>query len=209
MKLSLFMRVKTTIIKSLVYLIIQVSVLAQVQNNSTNSNDSTFKCYCQKIVKEYCIEYGVPELQKMEFEDNDFEVRIWTSVSNGRDAVFIKNENNTMSIYYLDGLTNTFDRLLDLVGLSTQEIDLMDSSSIDTKRLWDGLMENDILILPDEEDISDSYVVLDGSLYIVEIGNNLGYRCYHYSNPDLYEVDGAKKMVRIIEILNNEIISKY
>lgn len=209
MKLSLLMRVKTTIIKSLVYLIIQVSVLAQVQNNSTNSNDSTFKCYCQKIVKEYCIEYGVPELQKMEFEDNDFEVRIWTSVSNGRDAVFIKNQNDTLSIYYLDDLQNSFDRILYLIGLYSPNIILINSSSINTKRIWTELMENDILILPDEKDIIDSYVVLDGSLYIVEICNNLGYRCYHYIDPELYEVEEAKKMTRIIKILNNEILSKY
>jgi hypothetical protein len=203
------MRVKTAIIKSLVYFGIQVSVLAQIQNNSSNSNDSTFKCYCQKIVKDYCIEYDVPELQKMEFEEYDFEVRIWNSVSNGRDAVFIKKENDTMNIYYLDDLQNSWDRSLDLIGLYSPNIILIDSSSINTKRIWTELMENDILNLPDETDIIDSYAILDGNLYIIEIANNLGYRCYHYINPELYEVEEAKKMTRIIEILNNEILLKY
>jgi len=203
------MRVKTEIIKSLVYFGIQVSVLAQIQNNSSNSNDSTFKCYCQKIVKDYCIEYDVPKLQKMEFEEYDFEVRIWNSASNGRDAVFIKKENDTMNIYYLDDLQNSWDRSLDLIGLYSPNIILIDSSSINTKRIWTELMENDILNLPDETDIIDSYAILDGSLYIIEIANNLGYRCYHYINPELYEVEEAKKMTRIIEILNNEILLKY
>jgi hypothetical protein len=145
----------------------------------------------------------------MEFEEYDFEVRIWNSVSNGRDAVFIKKENDTMNIYYLDDLQNSWDRSLDLIGLYSPNIILIDSSSINTKRIWTELMENDILNLPDETDIIDSYAILDGSLYIIEIANNLGYRCYHYINPELYEVEEAKKMTRIIEILNNEILLKY
>jgi hypothetical protein len=201
--------VKFTIIKYLVYFSIQVSVLAQIQNVSSNPNDSTFKCYCQNIVKDYCIEYGVPELQKIEYEGYDFEVKIWNSVSNGKDAVFIKKVNDSMSIYYLDDLQNSFDKILDLIGLYSPNIILIDSDSINTERIWSELMENDILNLPDEKAIIDSYAVLDGSLYIVEICNNIGYRCYHYIDPELYEVEEAKKMTRIIKILNNEILLKY
>jgi len=203
------MTINKVIIGFTVYFCLQVSVLAQLQNNSTNSKDSTFLGDYQKIVKDLCVEYNVSDLKKMKFEGNDFEVRIWNSVLNGSDAVFIKKEKNNMSIYYLDGLLNTYDRIIDLIGLYSPNIVLIDSNSINTKRIWTELMENDILNLPDEKDIIDSYMVLDGSLYIVEICNNVGYRCYHYIEPELYEVEEAKKMTRIIEILNNEILSKY
>ncbi|GIK60214.1 MAG: hypothetical protein D8M26_03570 [Ignavibacteriae bacterium] len=135
-------------------------------------------------------------------------MRIWNSVSNGCDGVFIVNKNNIMSVYYLDDLQSSFDRILDIVGLYKPEINLLDSNLIETKLLWAKLMGNDILNLPDEEVVIHSNVILDGSLYIVEIGNDLGYRCYHYVNPELYQVEEAKKMTKIINIINNDIINK-
>jgi len=194
---------------SIFSLIIQVVSIGQTQNTDTNLTDSTYECLsCQKSIKKYTIEYGIEDLQTKVFKNGDFEVRIWSSVSNGTAAVLIKKENDSMRIYYLDDLLNTYDRIIDLIGLYSPNIVLIDSSSTNTKRIWTELMENDILNLPDEENIIDSYMVLDGSVYIVEICNNMGYRCYHYTNPDLYEVEEAKKMMKIIEIINNEIISK-
>jgi hypothetical protein len=195
---------------SIFSLIIQVVTIGQTQNIDPNSTDSTYKCLsCQKTIKKYTIEYGIEDLQTKVFNNGDFEVRLWNSVSNGTDAVLIKKENEAMSIYYLDDLLNTYDRILNLIGLYSPNIVLIDSNSINTERIWTELLGNDILNLPDEKDIIDSYTILDGSLYIVEICNNVGYRCYHYIDPKLYEVAEAKKMTRIIEILNNEIRLKY
>lgn len=184
------------------------TIFGQLSYYNFTPNDSTFKVGYEEIARDFTEKYDLTDLQKKEFKDSDFEVRIWNSVSNGCDGVFIVNKNNIMSVYYLDDLQSSFDRILDIVGLYKPEINLLDSNLIETKLLWAKLMGNDILNLPDEEVVIHSNVILDGSLYIVEIGNDLGYRCYHYVNPELYQVEEAKKMTKIINIINNDIINK-
>lgn len=73
------------------------------------------------------------------------------------------------------------------------------------ERLWAGLQDAGVLILPSVEKINCPAVpVSDGFSYVLEYKVEGEYRTYMYDNPDMAACDEAKRMTRIIEIIIEE-----
>jgi len=168
--------------------------------------DSSYQ-FCYARIKEYNAEYNLDDLSKIALKENDFEVRVWISFVNGRQAVLFRNLDNKLKIYYLDDVKNFFSYFLNFFGLYKTKIEEF-NDELGLKNLWSELVDNDILSLPDERELIKMNPTIDGVLYIVEILNESGYRCYSYLNPEYLYFEEAKKMVAIIEIIRDKILTK-
>gem|GEM_PF-917386 len=70
--------------------------------------------------------------------------------------------------------------------------------------LWDKVEALGILTLPDSSVLPNEAGVLDGISYVVEIHDGVRYRTYEYGNPQFQEWPEAKKMIEIINTLQDE-----
>lgn len=72
--------------------------------------------------------------------------------------------------------------------------------------LWRELDQLGLLTLPDSSALPPpEELVADGESYVVEINTGNTYRTYQYGNPQFQRWPEAKKIVRIIDILQREL----
>jgi hypothetical protein len=71
-------------------------------------------------------------------------------------------------------------------------------------KLWNRLVELDLLTLPDSSTLRGEEMILDGVGYVVEINRDGRYRTYMYGNPKHQKWPEAKKIISIIETLHDE-----
>ncbi len=71
--------------------------------------------------------------------------------------------------------------------------------------LWKKLVQLDLLTLPDSSTLRGEETVLDGVSYVVEINREGRYRTYQYGNPEYQKWPEAKKIIKIVEMLYDEL----
>jgi hypothetical protein len=71
-------------------------------------------------------------------------------------------------------------------------------------QLWNRLVAQDLLSLPDRLQLKGEKMVDDGTSYVVELKQNQTYRTYAYLNPDYQTWPEAQHMVKIADILYSE-----
>ena len=71
-------------------------------------------------------------------------------------------------------------------------------------RLWDRLIAERLLSLPDFSTLKNEETVFDGTSYVVELKDFHTYRTYTYMNPDYQRWPEAKRMCKIADILYSE-----
>lgn len=70
---------------------------------------------------------------------------------------------------------------------------------------WQRLTDVGILVLPDASKVDCITYITDGIGYVVEVHTNSTYRTYMYDNPQHAPCEDGKKMMRIGEIIAEEI----
>ena len=76
------------------------------------------------------------------------------------------------------------------------------------EKLWNEVTNLGLLTLPDSSTLPDEELVLDGESYVVEINQNNQYRTYMYGNPQEQKWPQAKQIIRIVDILSDELTPK-
>ncbi len=72
-------------------------------------------------------------------------------------------------------------------------------------RFWKKLSNLGVLKLPDSSTLPNEVLVLDGVAYVVEINQDGRYRTYAYCNPQDQKWPEAKKIMRIVDTLYEEL----
>lgn len=134
-------------------------------------------------------------LRKLYYRGTNFEIRVWlgfgTSLLRG---YVIKRVNHKWSGLFIIESFGDDDGVMKEVYPKRS-----------WNHLWQSLLREDILTLPDSSSFREKSEVWDGESYVVEINRKGIYRCYKYGNPDMTHWPEARKMENIIEILIREL----
>jgi hypothetical protein len=76
------------------------------------------------------------------------------------------------------------------------------------EKLWNEITNLGVLTLPDSSTLPDEELLVDGESYVVEISQNNHYRTYRYGNPQGQKWPQAKQIIRIVDILSDELALK-
>jgi hypothetical protein len=76
------------------------------------------------------------------------------------------------------------------------------------EKLWNEGTNRCVLTLPDSSTFPDEGLLVDGESYVVEINQNNHYRTYMYGNPEDQKWPQAKQIIRIVDILSDELTPK-
>ena len=71
-------------------------------------------------------------------------------------------------------------------------------------KLWTRLIQLDLLALPDSSTLRGEEMVTDGVSYVIEINRDGRYRTYQYGNPQEQKWPEAKKIISIVQTLQDE-----
>jgi hypothetical protein len=152
-----------------------------------------------KFINERTGAANLPALRTVALRDGDIEVRIWIGFGiSGGDGFILRRSANEWSAIHLRGM---FDR--DPPQKHQEQRNLAVPKS-GWNRMWQRLVDAEILTLPDALAIDCRGGALDGVSYVVEINVDRIYRAYLYDNPQLARCGEAKKMVEIGDILFEE-----
>jgi hypothetical protein len=142
---------------------------------------------------------NLPALRTVALRDGDLEVRIWVGFGiSGGDGFILRRSADEWSAIHLRG---TFDRH---PPPKCQEQMNLAAPKSGWNRMWQRLVDAEILTLPDALSIDCRGGALDGVSYVVEINADRIYRAYLYDNPQLAKCGEAKKVVAIGDILFEE-----
>ena len=185
---------------SFIIYITPISLRCQIEID--DSSKASYYKY-SPIIEELNKKYLLLPLTEKGCYINDFEIRVWQLSQNLCLATIIDSTSEGMKIYYIDDSFNIFKYFLKPLGFFRPQKEEIPDQSI-CSIVWEKLLENDILSLPDE---IENYSI-DGILYLVEIKSKDTYRCYGYLNPEFFNTPDTKKITNIIEIINKEIFAR-
>jgi hypothetical protein len=141
---------------------------------------------------------NLPSLRTLNLPRGDLEVRLWVSFSGmGADGIMLRRSANNWSALFLHGLFEDPSK-------ESQRMRNLAEPKSGWDKMWQRLVANGILTLPDAAAIDCKVGALDGSTYVVEVNTNKTYRTYLYDTPQFAKCSEAKRVVEIIEILLEE-----
>lgn len=139
-------------------------------------------------------------LRELALPADTFEVRIWIGFGIGPlEALSIRREGSAWSGRHV------IHRLWTPGPVAVRPV----TPKSGWNQLWIRLVRLGLLTLPDSSTLPKSESrVADGVSYVVEINKDGHYRTYMYGNPQYEKWLEAKRMIEIVETLQDEIIPR-
>lgn len=135
--------------------------------------------------------------------ENDLEVRLWFgAASRGIDGITIRRNGGVWSSIYLHGWSQSGE-----TAKNYEELMQTPRSGWDTA--WQRLVDSGLLTLPDASQVDCNVMGRDGIAFIVETNVNRTYRTYLYDDPTYAKCDEAKRLLKLIDIVNQEFGSSW
>lgn len=128
---------------------------------------------------------------------DDLEVRFWFVVGpDGIDGLVLRRSAGEWSATFLYGYSQdpNFRKYQKQVGPPRSG----------WERTWAQLIEVGILELPDASEVQCNVFGYDGVTYVVETNANRTYRTYMYDLPQFAKCDEAKRLLKLVEIIEQE-----
>lgn len=143
----------------------------------------------------------LPSLRAAALPKDDLETRLWVGFGlSALQGFQLKRSNGQWAGVFIRGIRPGLAR-------SDYQMALQPPKS-GWGMLWQRLVSNGLLTLPDARSISCNPDVLDGIGYVVEYNVDNTYRTYMYSNPQYADCKEAKQMIAIVEIIYEEFDSQ-
>jgi hypothetical protein len=128
---------------------------------------------------------------------DDLEIRFWMDgLPDIIDGIIIRRISNQWSAIRIRG--TSADKNFPL----TQK--KLDPPKSGWNLVWEKLVSNNILTLPDASESKCNVISIDGLGYVIETNFNWDYRTYYYRNPQLAKCNEAKRITAIIQLLFDE-----
>jgi len=144
---------------------------------------------------------GFSILRETVLPDDDLEVRIWVGFGRyGNDGLILKRDSGNWSAANLRQM---------LCHVKEIEKDERGKYKLESPKscwdaLWQKLVDEGILTLPDSSELKYNDGAVDGKSYVVETNYDYVYRTYQYSNPKYVELKEARQIMKIGEIIADE-----
>jgi len=145
------------------------------------------------------------KLDNLENGFDNLQIRVWYNFALVREMKLVeitnKDKNWTATVYNLqvdwDGETET------LLSKKVKQVTPKSGWSNFSKKLLDLK----VLTLPDQDDLPNYHIGMDGRTYNVELATKNQYRFYSYWVPQAYQEKfwQAKNMVNILKLLEQEL----
>ncbi len=149
-------------------------------------------------IREVTEKSDITSLHEKRVDAGDLELRLWAGFGKEfMQGIIIWRENGSWNARHLkpvfakDKPVQWEIKDLELSGFWPQ--------------LWDEMVELGILDLPDESEVPDWRPVLDGRSYVVEYQKEGGYRTYKHGNPARQTASEARKLCKILMLLDREL----
>ena len=166
------------------------------------SDKALMRAYGEKMVSQYLSFFertmleprNLPKLKTKKLAAEDLEFRVWMDYSKyGRAAFLIEHINGTWRGIHINGYSQNF---LTFQPLSPQN---------GWSKLLEDLELQGLKTLPTMFELDNFEIGNDGYHFLVEVKQGENYRIYYYGSPNLQTLDEAKKMVKIVDILHQEL----
>ncbi len=136
-------------------------------------------------------------LRRATLPKDDLELRVWIGFGViPLEGIIIRRRSGRWSALHLRSLTPHLARHNYEKALGVPK------SGWDP--LWQHLVREGILTLPDSSELKDDVLVMDGESFVIEVNKGGSYRTYKYSNPDLQKWPEAKRITEIVQTILNE-----
>ncbi len=142
-------------------------------------------------------EANLPNLRSTLLPKDDLEFRVWIAFAKQQSpqGFIVRRTAGRWAATYLESIN--------LTTHTPYRIELASPKS-GWEDLWNRLVAEGILALPDSSELNGQQLAVDGVDYIVEMNMNQTYRVYSYVNPKYQEWREAKQIIKIVASLLDE-----
>jgi len=139
----------------------------------------------------------LPSLRELRLPNDDLETRVWIGFGLTALRGFdLKRSAGQWTGIYLQGIRPKLSR--------SEYERTLESPKSGWQKFWQKLVDKGILTLPDARAIGCEGGALDGVSYVVETSMDNAYRTYMYDNPQFATCKEAKRIIEIVETLDDE-----
>jgi hypothetical protein len=140
---------------------------------------------------------NLTSLRTTVMHNGDLEIRVWIGFGLGALRGFvIRRRSGQWSAIYLRPISRQISQ--------DESTTVAITPRSGWERLWQRLVDEQILTLPDSSQLRDEVGINDGRSYVIEINANGLYRTYMYSNPQEQRWPEARQVIEISDILHTE-----
>jgi hypothetical protein len=154
-----------------------------------------------KDINKQATQANLPSLRAEALPGTDVEARIWYVLGyHGQDGFVLRRTSDQWSAMYLNGLSKK---------PNVPFLKQLGPPKSSWENVWNELLAGGLLELPDASQVDCNVGAKDGLGYVVETNANRTYRTFLYDNPAYATCNEAKKMLKLIEIINREFGTKW
>jgi hypothetical protein len=137
------------------------------------------------------------DLSRTTLQKDDLELRLWIGFGLiPLEGVIMKKRNGQWSALHLRSISPHLSRRDYQKPLAAPKSGW--------EPLWQHLVRDGILTLPDSSELKDEVLARDGESFVIEVNQGGAYQTYMYSNPHLQKWSEAKKIIEIVQTILNE-----